>query len=111
MSKEITISESSMREVIERFSNSQKAIAESFQKIQNQMQSISGDRSWEGLASDAFLNKFKLLEQNFPKINQKYLSYITFMETVLEKYGNEDNSLQRKIDNIDISLDISKDNA
>lgn len=101
MNNDIVISESTMREIIQNISNSQKKIADSFQKIQAYMKDAAAQTAWEGTAYDAFLGKMQILEQNFPKINEKLLSYINFLEVVLQKYGKEENSLKSKVENSD----------
>ena len=109
MTKSIIINSESFQDNITEFETSVKNVADYLEKINNQMDKIDGTNElWKSKVALEMHNDHIELKKKFEKVNTELSGYVTFLKNTLQKYKDEETSINNKIENNSSDLDVNE---
>ncbi len=92
----ITVESQTIVELLESFKKEMTNLDNLMSKINTKTDDIS--KSWEGTVSDTVLTSIRNFKTTFDNISTQNTKYVEFMNSVIEKYTDEDYSEKSFVD-------------
>ena len=98
----IEMNSESLNDCAIKIDNINTRIEEIFNNIDSIMMNVNNNDNWKGDTSRDYHDRYLLLKEYFPKINNGLKVYANFLRTTSSNYSNTENKINSNIDtNID----------
>ena len=98
MNRNITINKDLFSEDINKFEEKVNKITECFERLRDNIGSVDGSNDlWKSDTAVAMHKDYLELEKRFNKINVELNTYVIFLKETLERYIQEENTIDKAI--------------